>query len=226
MNIHCQTLRINQITAFDRTAMWELFDHYYAGINEHIFYTDLDAKDLAVLLWRDVKLAGFTSLRFAEIDKQRVLYSGDIVIDQNARDIGTAYFFHHWARAVWQNCDWWCYLASGARTYRIPHTFYKRVTPHATLEETEQEQAYKHRFAEYAYGSGYDSALGTVKLKHPYCLRESTPDTRNNYPMDSFFQQRNPNWKEGDELVSLISLKAENWNAAALRMLNWRIPNA
>ena len=226
MNIRCQTLPVEAVSPTDRTAMWRLFDHYYTGIDSQIFLTDFDAKDLAILLWRDDHLTGFTSLRFAEVDAQRVLYSGDIVIDQNARDIGTAYFFHHWARAVWQKCDWWCYLASGARTYRIPHTFYKRVVPHAALQETDQEQAYKHSFAKHAYGSGYEPKRGIVKLEHPYRLRASIPDTRNNYPMDSFFQQQNPNWKQGEELVSLISLKAENWNAAALRMSNWKLPNA
>ena len=217
---------VNSVNQQDRIAMWQLFDRYYSGINEHIFFEDFAAKDTAVLLWRNEQLAGFTSLRFSEVEQQRVLYSGDIVIDQSVRDIGTAYFFQQWAHAVWQQCDWWCYLASGARTYRIPHTFYKRVTPHPEATETLEEKALKDRLAQHAYGHGYDAHKGTVRLKHPYRLRDSQPDTRSKYPMDNFFKDLNPNWKQGEELVSLISLKPDNWNAAAMRMLNWKTRHA
>jgi len=220
MNITCRTTPVGDLEDTTRSAMWALFAQHYAGLSPEIFEADLMAKDKAILLYREGELVGFTSLGSKQIEDQRVVYSGDIIIAPSARDIGTAHFFHQWACAVWCNYDWWCLLTSGPRTYRIAHTFYKRVTPGE--DESDEERKLRHHFAQGIYGDQYDPETGLVKLKHPYRIKAHTCTERTDYPLANIFQALNPGWEEGDELVSLISLHPDNWKPIAQRMLDWQ----
>lgn len=226
MNSHCETVQIHQLDTLPVDQMWALFDQNYEGVSRQVFEQDLLQKQQALLLWRAGRLAGFTSQGFATIQGHRVTYSGDVVIAPKARDIGSANFFHHWACAVWKKFDWWLSLTAGPRTFRIAHTFYRRVTPSANCEETEGETTLRHTFARRIYGKAYCPETGIVKLDHAYTQTKGTSDTRAGYPLERYFETVNPGWKQGDELVSLISLHPENWKPAALRMLKWQPPHA
>jgi len=226
MSVSCEAVPVASLDPSTVRAMWTLFDAHYTGISENVFVRDLQAKDQALLLWRDGRLVGFTSHRFVMIDEHRVTYSGDIVIAPESRDIGSACFFHRWARLMWDRCDWWCALSSGPRTHRIAHTFFRRVTPNERGDESEEEVRLRHLFARAGYGSRYDSRRGIVRLVDPYTLRDEEAEIRKNYPMDDFFRGANPGWTQGDELVSLVRLQPENWKPAAMRMLNWRPAHA
>lgn len=211
---------MDALDASTRSAMWTLFSGYYTGLEREIFEADLMAKERTILLYRKDKLVGFTSLGSCTVGTDRVVYSGDVIITPSARDIGTAHFFHQWACAVWQNYDWWCLLTSGPRTFRIAHTFYKRVTP--SEDETEAERQLRHRFATSIYGDQYDPASGIVQLKNPYRIEPGTAPERDDYPLAASFRQLNPGWQQGDELVSIISLHPDNWKPIAQRMLQWQ----
>lgn len=220
LNIDCKTIPIESLNTSTRSAMWTLFSDYYSGLEADSFEADLMAKDQAILLSRDNQLVGFTSLGSCKVDTHRIVYSGDVIIAPSARDIGTAHFFHQWACAVWENYDWWCLLTSGPRTFRIAHTFYKRVTP--CEPETDAERQLRHRFAASIYGDQYDTDSNIVRLKHPYLIKQSAPTERSDYPLAKTFRQLNPGWQKGDELVSLIRLHPDNWKPLAMRMLKWQ----
>lgn len=222
MSTHCEIMQTAKVNTQLCDAMWQLFNGHYTGVSREVFEHDFRNKQQLLLLWRDQHLVGFTSQLFCNVGEHRVLYSGDIIIAAEMRDAGTATFFHRWAQTVWQTCDWWCALSSGARTFRIPHTFYRRVTPNRAGDETDQERKLRHRFAQHVYGDCYVPERGIVKLRHPYTQRETALNTRASYPMDAYFRECNPGWQQGDELVSLVNLHAENWKPVAMRMLHWK----
>ncbi len=222
MRTHCEIVPVQALKSSCLEQMWQLFTRFYSGVTREIFERDLLIKHQALIFTVDEKIVGFTSQLFREIDSHRVTYSGDIIIEPGFRGIGTTYFFHRWAKTVWKRCDWWCLLSSGPRTFRIPYTFYKRVTPNQDGDERAEEQKLRHRFAESLYGKSYDRYTGIVKLDHPYQQKNEDKNIRSAYPMNQFFDQANPGWHEGDELVSLISLKEENWKPIAMRMLHWK----
>lgn len=222
MTIECQTIPIDLLSEKRSKEMWTLFKRHYVGITQDVFETDLRKKNQALLLFRNQQLIGFTSQQFCQVESHQVVYSGDIIIIPEARDIGTASFFHHWATTVWNRCDWWCALSSGPRTFRIPFTFFHRVTPNQKKDETTQEIELRHLFARHTYGLQYNQNSGIVKLDNAYQLRESSAEIREDYPQGAFFIESNPGWRNGDELVSLISLHANNWKPVAKRMLNWK----
>lgn len=222
MKTRCEVVPVESLGASLTEAMWRRFDRHYTGVTREVFENDLRRKQQALVLWRGDQLVGFTSQAFQTVNSHRVVYSGDVIIAPEARDVGTAYFFHRWATAVWKRCDWWCALSAGPRTFRILHTFYKRVTPNQEGDESEEERALRHQFAKHAYGECYDRSTGIVKLSHPYMQRAKDQQIRGDYPMDLYFRQSNPCWRQGDELVSLISLRPENWKPVAMRMLHWK----
>lgn len=199
--------------------MWALFDQYYSGNHRARFEADFRAKDTVFLIWDNECLVGFNSIKIVTVDGQRVMYSGDMLIDTSARGLQSACIFRAWANALWQQCDWWCALTSGPRTYRIPFVMFNRVTPNPANDETAKEAALRHRFASSEYGRAYDFKLGVARLDHPYVLRAEHAEVRATYPLDAFFRQRNPGWSSGDELVSLIALHPNNWSARARRLL-------
>jgi len=221
VSVTCEVVPVGELDGPTIEAMWSLFDRHYTGGSRDVFERDLRAKHQALLQRKGGELIGFTSQRFERIDGQRVTYSGDIVIARGNRDLGTARFFHRWARTMWNHCDWWCALSSGPRTFRIPHTFFRRVTPSAATDESAEEAAWRHRFAEAAYGDRYDRNTGVVRLDHPYSPRGSEIEVRASYPLDRYFRRANPGWTRGDELVSLVSLHPKNWKPVAIRMLEW-----
>jgi hypothetical protein len=220
LSVTCKRIPVTLLEAETKSEMWRLFDAHYVGLAKENFEADLMAKDEAILLYRENKLVGFTSLGSQNIKGHRVIYSGDIVIAPFARDIGSAHFFHHWAQAVWEKYDWWCLLTSGPRTYRIAHTFYKKVN--SNKNETNSEKTLRHLFAKHIYGEQYDETTGIVKLRNPYRIKALKNSMRSNYPKADLFQKLNPDWERGDELVSIISLQADNWKPIALRVLDWK----
>ncbi|MGB0744122.1 MAG: hypothetical protein ACPGSB_06310 [Opitutales bacterium] len=220
-----RTCPVQALDAETRASMWALFDSHYRGICKQVFLRDLDAKENAILLYDQAKLIGFTSLASVYFEDQRIAYSGDIIIEPKYRDSRTAQLFKAWAQAVWQKYDWWCLLSSGPRTCRIAHTFYRRVTPNPRHDETQQEREFRDKVAHQIYGDQYNRRKGIVQLKNPYIMRQHATGIRADYPYFAFFCEQNPGWPDGDELVSIISLKQENWKPVALRMLHWETPD-
>lgn len=199
--------------------MWELFSTYYTGTPRDVFEADFRAKDRIFLVWDGSRLAGFNSLRHLVVDGERVMFSGDIIIAAEVRGLASAALFRAWAAEIRGQCDWWCSLASGPRTFRFPFLFFHRVTPGERGEETGAERERRHRFTRAAYGEYYNQSTGVVRLPHAYTLRPEKDPLRETYPLADLFRARNPGWTHGDELVSLVSLHPDNWTPRALRLL-------
>jgi len=218
---HCISVLPDELDSNLLDLVWGIFIRYYVGVKREVFEEDLLSKNQVLLLYESDRLVGFTSQLYKEVGGCCVLYSGDVIIEKSSRGLGTASFFNCWAKLVWNKVDWWCYLSSGPRTYRIPFTFYKRITPSNLVNETEEERNLRHLFAEHLYGQCYCKKSGVVQLKHPYVQTPDDKEVRQDYPYYHFFKRSNPMWHRGDELVSLISLKEENWRPLAIRILKW-----
>lgn len=219
VSLLCQTLPPAELEPAVATAMWELFSSYYTGTTQAAFEADARAKDTLFLVWQGPRLVGFNSLRSLQVDGESVMISGDLLMATEVRSLASASLFRAWAAAIRNRCDWWCSLASGPRTFRLPFLFFRRVTPGIDGEETADERDRRHRFARAAYGSAYDETTGIVRLPQAYTLRPDKDWLREEYPLDSIFRNRNPGWTRGDELVSLVSLQPHNWSPRALRLL-------
>jgi len=219
VSVQCDIRAPEDLGEADFREMWSLFQEVYRGSNAEVFIRDLRAKDRVVRARDEDGLVGFASVKVVEVEGFRVLYSGDVLTAEGARGAASFELFRAWASQVRGKCDWWCLLTSGPRTFRLPFTFFHRVSPAPKVEETEEEIRLRHRFAEHEYGGMYDRTTGLVRLEHPYVVRPGTAPLRESYPLRDWFQRRNPGWEQGDELVSLISLHPYNWSDRAQRLL-------
>jgi hypothetical protein len=219
MRLHCDVLPAASVTAETAREMWRLFDRYYTGVGPERFEADFRAKDKVFVIREGKRVVGFNSLKIVSVDGLRVMYAGDMLIASEVRGLASAVFFRAWASALWKKCDWWCALASGPRTFRIPYVMFNRVTPNDADDETEEEMALRHRLALREYGAAYDPRTGVVRLAEAYIQKGADAEVREDYPLDAFFRNRNPGWMRGDELVSLVNLHPDNWSRRARRLL-------
>lgn len=219
MSLTCDVVPAKSIRPETAQEMWRLFDQYYTGIGPERFEGDFRAKDTVFLIQAGTRLVGFNSLKIVRVGDMRVMYAGDMLIAADVRGLGSAAFFRAWSAALWKKCDWWCALASGPRTFRIPHVMFNRVTPNEAEDETSEETALRHELARSEYGDTYNAQTGVVRLPEAYIQKGADAEVRAQYPLDDFFRRRNPGWGQGDELVSLISLHPENWSRRARRLL-------
>lgn len=219
MRLQCDVLPAESVSCETAREMWRLFDRYYSGVGPESFEADFRAKDRVFVIREGAQVVGFNSLKFVSVDGMRVMYAGDMLIASEVRGLASAVFFRAWAGTLWKQCDWWCALASGPRTFRIPYVMFNRVTPNDAGDETPEETALRHRLALLEYGDAYDPCTGVVRLPEAYIQTGEDAEVRGDYPLDAFFRDRNPGWTRGDELVSLICLHPDNWSRRALRLI-------
>jgi len=215
----CITTPAGTVSAEQKELMWALFERHYSRAEKQHFINDLKQKDTAFLLYKDDRLIGFNSLVGKSVGPYRVVYSGDMLIEASERGYGSRAFFAAFSRAVFGVYDWWCALSSGPRTHRLLHTFAKRVVPGPGVETSPAEQELLLECARQVYADGFDAAAGIVRTNHPYILRDAESEIRAHSPVDRLFQELNPGWVNGDELVSLVSLQPDNWKPSILRIM-------
>lgn len=79
-----------------------------------------------------------------------------------------------------------------------------------------------NRLAERQYGAQYDAPSGIVRFGQPQVLCDQLreiPPGRGDDPHVAYFQDRNPGYVRGDELVCLTDVSDENLTRAGRRIL-------
>ena len=215
----------------DRARMRALMEDHFLGVHGRVFDRDLEDKDYAVMLTdgRGV-LRGFTTFALvpaaAEDEGWWVVYSGDTIVDRSARS--TFALAQTWIDSIRQlkrrrgiRDLAWLLICSGPRTYRFLPVFFREFFPRAGREAPAAVRDRLHRLAAARYGQAYDAASGIVRLAHPQPLRpELLPQGDRPQGRDvSFFLERNPGHRQGDELACFTVLDDDNLTAAGRRMV-------
>jgi len=200
--------------------MFQLLERHYDRVSREQFEEDLAWKDRVVLLRDEIgEVQGFTTVAInpagtcgADYD---LFYSGDTIV---AREHwGSQELVHGFSRAAGEAKRAgrrliWLLLSKGHRTYRYLTLFARRYYP--ALEPERQDPSLEAVVAEAAgrlFGSAWNPESGVVRFaqSHGQLKRElidSNPWNR----QDAFFQERNPGFAAGDELVCAAELSLEN----------------
>jgi hypothetical protein len=224
-------VRREDLTAAEREAMLVLLQTHFEGVTPESFERDLAAKSWALLLEDEGHLRGFSTLHLWETTPPgeppcTVVYSGDTIVERGAW--GSAALPRAWIAAVRKLREkhpvgrlWWLLLTSGFRTYRFLPVFWRdfwprfdATTPPATRERTSV-------LTRELPGGVYREEEGIVHFSEPQRLREGldeVPPGRLADPHIAFFLEKNPGWREGDELVCLTEIAEENLTRAGRRM--------
>jgi hypothetical protein len=174
------------------------------------------------------QLKGFSTLRLYDItvngEPISVVYSGDTIVDPTAWSSAT--LPRAWIQAINQLRQpdkrlFWLLISSGFRTYRLLPTFWQTFYPRYDQVTPEPIQQLMDYLAQQQFGDIYDQKAGVVRFAQPQKLSPilgTVPPERRADPHIHFFEQVNPDHSQGDELVCLTEICAENLTAAGRRM--------
>lgn len=224
-----QLVPVNELSSATRAEMFATLSDHFIGVTPAQFARDLCEKNTALLLHRDDRLVGFSTLvaYTAEFDGEpiNVIYSGDTIVTPEAW--GTPALPRAWVAAVESlratlphaRC-FWLLLTSGFRTYRFLPVFWREFFPRYDQPTPRDKQTLIESLARDRFGPLYQN--GVVRFENPQQLRPSLltiPEGRERDPHVAFFLSRNPGHIRGDELVALAEISPENLTPAGRRIM-------
>jgi hypothetical protein len=220
-----------QLLPTQKAEMFELLARHFNGVTVKQFARDLVEKNLVLLLEREDKLVGFSTLlaytTHFEGANQNVIYSGDTIVTPDAW--GTTALPRAWVAGVDAlratlppgRC-FWLLLTSGFRTYRFLPVFWREFFPRFDSQTPGDLQRLLNQLARERFGTQFNCERGVVRFENPQKLSaglNEVPTGRERDPHVWFFMSRNPDHEYGDELVCLTELCPENLTAAGRRMM-------
>jgi hypothetical protein len=225
---------INNLQISDRNEMYALLSKHFDGVKRDVFDRDLDRKNWVVLLTATVanitELKGFSTFLVYEVEfagkVASIIYSGDTIMDPSAWS--SSVLSRTWIAAINilrqeypRGKLYWLLLCSGYRTYRFLPTFSQAFYPCEGSETPPQVKEFMGFLARDRFGDDYDDACGIVRFPHPHTLRGELKGIAEHRLQDkhiSFFDRVNPRHQQGDNLVCLTEISAENLTKAGQRM--------
>lgn len=225
-----QFISVEALSLSDRTAMFDLLNQHFEFVTWEGFQVDLDRKNWALLLKDDQVLKGFSTLKFGQTtfadQRINVVYSGDTIIDPTAWS--STVLPRAWISAVnWlqqqdpQHRLYWLLICSGFRTYRFLPIFWQEFYPRYDRATPPDAATLLTHLAKEYYGDRYQQETGIVRFDRPQVLRKGLieiPSGRQTNPHVQFFMSQNSGYSQGNELVCLTEIHADNLTAAGARM--------
>lgn len=227
----------------ERRAMFELLSLYYAEVKWANFLKDLEEKQEVIRLWDSQRvLVGFSTLQHIQApeDEAIIVFSGDTVIHESCwgqnklqqafiKNLIRLKLAHPW-RPVY-----WFLISKGYKTFLMIRKNFRcypnpegptPVAIQARLDDVARAKFQQHYDAERGLVV-FPECLGRVKEKY----EDLSPEQRLD-PDIAFFLERNPGWKNGDELCCLAQIRVRDLLAIVakyflmkpLRSLFWRKP--
>ena len=117
---------------------------------------------------------------------------------------------------------YWLLIVKGHRTYRYLSTFARHYVPHHRQQPTADEIELMRALAAEKFGDSFDAETGIVRFGpqsgHLTDELADVPDRHRRLPAVSYFLERNPGYRDGDELVCLCLLAEDNLKPFAQRI--------
>jgi hypothetical protein len=230
-----QTLCIprTELSAGRANGMFELLSRHFVGVTAGQFHKDLAEKNWIILLERNSRLVGFSTLLVYETafakEPVSVIYSGDTVVAPEAWN--SPALSRAWIACVRQlrwsyprGKYYWLLLTSGFRTYRFLPLFWREFYPRFDAPTPPDQKLLLDSLAKERFGAQFHPEPGIVRFAQPQQLRDRVNiiPAKPADPHVGFFLKKNPGHISGDELVCLTELTDENLTPAGRRMVEAR----
>lgn len=218
---------VAELTARDTEQMFALYRTYFDAVSEPAFRADLLEKDYVIFLFGEQdQIRGFSTFKLIPFSLGRALYSGDTIIHHEfwgeqtlplafARQAGRIAAAHPGDRLFW------FLITKGYRTYRYLPLFFHEYFPRHDRSTPPEIRGVLDELAFGKFGRDYQPASGIVHFAESRGhLRDRWADVRPamlRKPEVHFFLQRNPGYRQGDELVCIAELKPSNIRPFARR---------
>jgi len=202
-------------------AMYDLYENYYEQTSFEIFVEDLNCKTEVILLFDRAagKLQGFSTLVTFSLEQGSKLipcvFSGDTIIHERfwgQRSLGIAFLLYMLKKKLTNPFAplYWFLISKGYKTYLLMannfHKHYPRFEtatpePMAELIAQASERLFPGCFR--ADGTLAFPKEKSTRLK----LGVADIDLRLlDHPRIKFFNEKNPGWRDGDELACLAEM--------------------
>jgi len=212
--------------------MWSLYRRYYASTSRKLFERDFAQKDsLLVLRDADDCIRGFSTIAvgLTQFDGcgVRYVFSGDTIIEPAYW--GTQALAFSWLRHAGEIKRmqpevplFWFLIVKGHRTFRYLPAFAREFFPHWKRHTPVHLAALMNKLAHERFGAAFDAASGVVRYQESqgHLAGDIAEASEREAGRDdvSFFFRRNSGYRNGDELVCLCELSAENLRPLARRL--------
>lgn len=229
--IHARVVAGADVDAAQRDAMFALYRRHFDAADRARFHADLADKQ-EVIEVRDATgtLRGFSTVGCyrREFDGRplRVLFSGDTVVDEaNWGQQALAFGFIRYAAQTQAQSDeplYWLLISKGHRTYRYLSAFSIDYAPSPERVTPPDQQRLMDFLARDRYGDAYDARRGVVRFaqSHGHLRADlaTVPAIHAHLPEVAYFLERNPGYAQGEELVCLCRIAADNLRPLARRV--------
>jgi hypothetical protein len=229
--MRAETTTVNRLSSAEAGQMFSLYSAYFEATAETIFRKDLAEKEYVILL-RDAagSIQGFSTgavLNFTTGETRgRAIFSGDTIIHhQHWGELTLPLAFAAQAGRIKAEQPetplYWFLISMGYRTYRYLPLFFHDYFPRWDQPTPAEPQRLLDTLACGKFGAAYDSRTGVIRYPESRGqLRGAWGDVRESMmrkPEVCFFLEKNPGYRNGDELACLAELSAENIRPIARR---------
>lgn len=234
MSLTAEVVEVSLLTVAQRDRMFEILTAYFDGAERWVFDKDLDEKDWAVVLTEPEtnQVQGFSTLCLLEDVVQgeavRAFFSGDTIIDEAHR--GSMALERVWLRFTFSHAlqnpgfrYFWFLIVNSYRSFRYLPIYAKTYYPNPDTLMPHFERTVLDQLSAKRYGDEYDPTMGVIRMKNNWRLRPGVADIGEKElrdPRIAFFQECNPEWKDGVELACLAEFSIDNINRVALRIID------
>jgi len=224
MFLHATVASVDQLTRVRIDEMYGLYAGHYQATSEIWFRRDLTEKDSVILMQDDRgMLRGFTTLKLLRDQgpdgPARFIFSGDTIVhpDYWARNNLIDTWMQHAGRIWAAESDlplYWFLIVKGHRTYRYLPTLIRDYYPRHDAKTPEPVQKTMHHLGQATFGESYDPTTGIAHFNesrgHLVPELAEIPEKDLRRPYARYFLERNPGYRQGDELICLAELAPEN----------------
>jgi len=205
----------------ERNAMWELYHQNYNDVTREEFDRDFEEKS-HVFVGRDSgdnSIQGFSTAKIYEqvVDGKKIgiIYSGDTMINKEywgQKALNCAFMTEV---ALWKLKHpftplYWLIITMGYRTYLIAAKNAVEYWPRYDRETPKDKKSLLDAISLKRFGTDYNPVTGVITPKNTNCTlgQHVAPITTEllKLPQMKFFVEKNPNYEQGDELVSICKL--------------------
>jgi hypothetical protein len=226
-----------------RHEMFKLFSRYFSNTRFSTFTSDLDEKDLVIMLSdrQSGTVVGFSTASITEriVNGRKVLelFSGDTIVEQTSWKYNglSGPFGHVMLYCIEKYTGlpvYWLLITKGYRTYRFLPVYFQTFYPNYKTKTPAREQEIIDTLATSRFGEYYSPVTGLVSFSgtRDYLAGEfaDLPEKRLSNPHIRFFAEKNPGFTRGDELVCIAEVGTANLRKSARRVIDscsveWRL---
>ncbi len=211
-----KTIKISSLRPNQIHEMFAIFEKFYDNVSLDRFKSDLSNKSRVILLLTQKKeIKGFSTLDEFDLDlhnkNYRILYSGDTIISSEywGTPVLTLAFLKYMTLLKLRfptRPVWWFLISKGYKTYLLLANNFLNYYPRLDKETPNEHKDLIAALSEKIYPGKFNHKTGIIEFrsgeheKLKEYVAPITKELKTKYPKIAFFDEQNPNWKNGDEL--------------------------